>query len=72
MVARMDDIMRPETDFEVHGPFPDSVANVVFACGSYVYDGWLYLVYGGGDSYILAARLRFDTLVNELEALANA
>jgi predicted GH43/DUF377 family glycosyl hydrolase len=68
VAARMDDIMRPETDFEVFGPFPDSVANVVFACGSYVYDGWLYVVYGGGDSYILAARTRFDELVAALES----
>lgn len=69
VAARMDDIMRPETDFEVRGPFPDSVANVVFACGSYVHDGWLYIVYGGGDSYILAARMRFDLLVEKLESL---
>ncbi|AIE87935.1 hypothetical protein [Fimbriimonas ginsengisoli] len=68
VAARMDDVMRPETDFEVNGPFPDSVANVVFACGSYVHDGWLYVVYGGGDSFILAARIRFQNLVDELEA----
>jgi predicted GH43/DUF377 family glycosyl hydrolase len=68
VVARMDDVMRPETDFEVRGPFPDSVANVVFACGSYVHDGWLYVIYGGGDSYILAARIRFEMLVEALEA----
>lgn len=68
VAARIDDIMRPETDFEVNGPYPDSVANVVFACGAYVHDGWLYIVYGGGDSYILAARTRFDDLVTALEA----
>jgi predicted GH43/DUF377 family glycosyl hydrolase len=67
--ARLDDFMRPETDFEVFGPFPDSVANVVFACGAYVHDGWIYIVYGGGDSYILAARVRFDDLVGELQSL---
>jgi predicted GH43/DUF377 family glycosyl hydrolase len=60
--------MGPETDFEVKGPFHDSVANVVFACGAYEYDGWLYIVYGGGDSYILAARVSFSELVGELEA----
>jgi predicted GH43/DUF377 family glycosyl hydrolase len=68
VAARMDDVMRPETDFEIRGPFEDSVANVVFTCGSYVHDGWLYVVYGGGDSFILAARMRFDRLVSELEA----
>ena len=67
VAARMDDIMRPETPQEIHGPFPDSVANVVFACGSYVKDGWLYLLYGGGDSFIMAARTRFDALVKALE-----
>jgi len=72
MVARMDDIMRPETDFEVRGPFHDSVANVVFTCGSYVHDGWLYIVYGGGDSFILAARLPFEPLVAQLEAIEAA
>ena len=66
--ARLDDFMRPETDFEVRGPFHDSVGNVVFACGAYVHGGWLYLVYGGGDSYILAARTRFGALVEELES----
>ena len=66
VAARIDDFMRPETDFEVHGPFPDSVANVVFACGSYLHKGWLYITYGGGDSYILAARLPFAELLQAL------
>lgn len=69
--ARMDSFMGPETDFEVKGPFPDSVANVVFACGNYLYDGWVYIVYGGGDSFTLAARVRLDALVEELERRKN-
>ena len=64
--ARIDSFMEPETDFEVKGPFQDSVANVVFACGAYAYDGWIYIVYGGGDSYILAGRVSYDDLVGEL------
>ncbi len=64
--ARLDGFMQPETDFEVKGPFEDSVANVVFDCGAYVYDGWIYIVYGGGDTYILAARVSYDALVGEL------
>ena len=60
--------MRPETDFEVKSPFHDSVANVVFACGAYVHDGWIYMVYGGGDTYILAARVRYDELLGALES----
>lgn len=70
--ARLDDFMRPETDFEVNGPFAESVANVVFSCGAYVHEGWLYIVYGGGDSYILGARLRLDDLVSALEARTGA
>lgn len=66
--ARLDDFMRPETDFEVKGPFAESVANVVFACGAYVHDGWIYMVYGGGDTYILAARVRLDELVEALQS----
>ncbi len=72
VAARIDDFLRPETYHELNGPTPDSVANVVFSCGSYVHDGWLYIVYGGGDSYVLGARLRFDELVNALEKRVHA
>jgi predicted GH43/DUF377 family glycosyl hydrolase len=68
VVGRLDDLMRPETDFELYGPSPDSVGNVLFACGSYVHDGWLYIPYGGGDTCVLGARLRFDELVQIMEA----
>ncbi len=68
VAARMDDVMRPETTYEVRGPYLDSVANVVFVCGAYVHEEWLYVVYGGGDTFILAARIPFSTLVNALEA----
>ncbi len=70
VAARLDDFMRPETEFEVKGPFADSVGNVLFCCGAYVYDGWLYLVYGGGDSFILAARVRLAELLCALEERA--
>ena len=66
--ARLDNFMRPETDAEVYGPFKDSVSNVVFACGSYVLDGWIYIIYGGGDSYILGARFRYDELLTALRS----
>ncbi|RYG43982.1 hypothetical protein EON79_15890 [bacterium] len=71
LTARMDSFMGPETDFEVNGPFPDSVANVVFACGNYVHEGWVYIIYGGGDSFTLAARVKLDELVGELEKREN-
>lgn len=67
VVGRMDGFLRPETDFEIHGPSPDSVGNVVFSCGNYVHDGWLYVVYGGGDSCTLGARIKLDVLVAALE-----
>jgi predicted GH43/DUF377 family glycosyl hydrolase len=65
--GRINDFMRPETDFEVYGPFPESVANVVFTCGAYVHEGWLYMVYGGGDSYILAARVWLGELLEAIK-----
>lgn len=68
VVGRFDDMMRPETDFELYGDSPDSVGNVLFACGTYVHDGWLYIPYGGGDTCVLAARLRFDDLVEQIES----
>lgn len=70
VVGRLDDMMRPETDFELYGSSPDSVGNVLFACGTYVHDGWLYIPYGGGDTCVLAARLRFDDLVALIETQA--
>jgi predicted GH43/DUF377 family glycosyl hydrolase len=67
VTARVDRMMVPETDCEINGPFPDSVANVLFACGAYVYRDDLYLLYGGGDTYVMSARLPLDMLLNALE-----
>ncbi|RYG85912.1 hypothetical protein EON77_04695 [bacterium] len=71
LVSRLDAFMKPETDFEVHGPFPDSVANVLFCCGSWIYDGWLYWVYGGGDTFTMAARTKLEPLVECLQSRRN-
>ncbi|MER3496899.1 MAG: hypothetical protein C4320_09155 [Armatimonadota bacterium] len=68
VVGRLDGFLRPETEFELHGPTPESVGNVVFSCGNYVHEDWLYIVYGGGDSFTLAARVRLDELVAALES----
>jgi predicted GH43/DUF377 family glycosyl hydrolase len=65
--ARIDRLMVPETDCEVNGPFPDSVANVLFICGSYVYRGDLYILYGGGDTFVMSARVNFASLLEALE-----
>ncbi len=65
--ARLDRIMVPETDTEIDGPFPDSVANVLFTCGTYVYKDRLYILYGGGDTYVMSARLKLATLLERLD-----
>ncbi len=64
---RIEPLMTPATRFEIEGPFPESVANVLFTCGSYVHGGDLYIHYGGGDSFIMAARVDFEALVGALE-----
>jgi predicted GH43/DUF377 family glycosyl hydrolase len=65
--ARLEPIMVPETDFEINGPYPESVANVLFTCGTYEYRGDLYIIYGGGDSFILAAKVPKQELLRRLE-----
>jgi predicted GH43/DUF377 family glycosyl hydrolase len=64
---RIDRFMVPETEAEISAPFSDSVANVVFACGAYRYDDHLYVIYGGGDTYILAARVPWPILMDHLD-----
>jgi beta-1,2-mannobiose phosphorylase / 1,2-beta-oligomannan phosphorylase len=64
---RLDRIMVPETETELYAPFSDSVANVLFTCGAYEYGGDLYIIYGGGDTFILAARVSMQRLLEHLE-----
>lgn len=64
---RIDRLMVPETETEIRAPYSDSVANVLFTCGSYEYQGYIYIVYGGGDTFILAARVHKQTLLDALE-----
>jgi predicted GH43/DUF377 family glycosyl hydrolase len=71
--SRLDRILTPETPYEIQAPFADSVANAVFTCGSYVHNGYVYIVYGGGDTYTMAARIRMEELLTRLsEARASA
>ncbi len=67
--ARIEPLMVPETEAELRSRSRLQVANVLFACGAYEYQGWIYIIYGGADTYTLAARLRKDAL---LEALLRA
>ncbi len=64
LTHRLDRIMLPETSREIDAPYPDSVGNVVFACGSYEHGDHIYIVYGGGDTYILAARVDRQALLD--------
>ncbi|MHB0935073.1 MAG: glycoside hydrolase family 130 protein [Armatimonadota bacterium] len=65
--SRVDRIMVPETQTEVDGPYPDSVANVLFTCGSYIFRDDLYILYGGGDTYVMAARVPRTALLDALD-----
>ena len=65
--SRIDRLMVPETETEVDGPYPDSVANVLFTCGSYLFRDDLYILYGGGDTYVIAARVKLAALLDALE-----
>lgn len=60
-------IMVPETELEIAAPYPDSVANVVFTCGSYEHDGYIYIPYGAADTFISAARIEKRLLLDVLE-----
>jgi len=62
----VNELMMPETEAEVHAPYEDSVGNVVFSCGTYEYNDYIYIVYGGGDTYILGARILKQALLDDL------
>ena len=62
--SRLDRLMTPQTKWEIEGPYPDSVGNVLFCCGAFERNGEIYVIYGGGDTYVMAAKL------NKAEILA--
>jgi predicted GH43/DUF377 family glycosyl hydrolase len=64
--ARLDHFMVPETTWEIEGPYPDSVGNVLFSCGAFERDGEITILYGGGDTYVMAAKIRTDDLLAAL------
>ena len=66
--ARLDRLMVPETACELFGPYTDSVANVLFTCGSYRYRDDLYILYGGGDTFVMSARVNLHALLDALAA----
>lgn len=73
VTARLEPLMAPETPAELRSKSQLQVGNVLFACGSYEYEDWVYIVYGGADTYTLAARLNRPALISALRraGLAN-
>ena len=66
--GRIEHFMVPETPEELASQSSLQVQNVLFACGSYEYGEHLYIIYGGADTYLLAARVRTADLRKALEA----
>jgi len=56
--ARVEPLMVPETPAELRSHSQLQVGRVLFACGSYEYRGWVYIIYGGADTYTLTAANR--------------
>jgi predicted GH43/DUF377 family glycosyl hydrolase len=67
VVSRIEHFMVPELPEEIESQSSLQVQNVLFACGSYVYEGFVYIVYGGADTFTLAARVRLSELLDALE-----
>jgi predicted GH43/DUF377 family glycosyl hydrolase len=67
VTKRIEPLMVPETPAELRSRSQLQVGNVLFACGTYVFKDWLYMIYGGADTYTLAARIRLETLLSALE-----
>jgi predicted GH43/DUF377 family glycosyl hydrolase len=67
VTARLEPLMVPETEAELRSGSSLQVANVLFACGSYEYKGEIYIVYGGADTYTLAARVNTAVLWDALQ-----
>jgi len=71
--GRLEHWMVPQSAAELRSRSRLQVANVLFACGAYRFREDLYVVYGGADTYTLAARANWQELITALEAsgLAN-
>ncbi len=67
VVSRLEPLMVPETPAELRSKSQLQVGNVLFTCGSYEYQDWIYIIYGGADTYTLAARVKKQVLLESLE-----
>ena len=64
VIGRLPDpLLVPETDYELYG----DVDNVVFPVGGYIYNGELYISYGGADTVVAMAKVNVDELLTELK-----
>jgi beta-1,2-mannobiose phosphorylase / 1,2-beta-oligomannan phosphorylase len=68
VVSRIEHFMVPETPEELASTSSLQVQNVLFTCGSYEYQGYVYIVYGGADTYLLVARVKRDEVLSALSA----
>jgi predicted GH43/DUF377 family glycosyl hydrolase len=64
--SRLDHFMVPETKWEIEGPYPDSVGNVLFTCGAFVRGDDIHILYGGGDTFVMAATVSMSDLIKAL------
>jgi predicted GH43/DUF377 family glycosyl hydrolase len=67
VTSRLEHFMVPETPAELRSESSLQVQNVLFACGSYEYGGYIYIVYGGADTYTLVARVEKSALIEAVE-----
>jgi len=64
---RLERLLIPKTPHERVSISSDGVANVVYTCGCYEYNGYIYILYGGADCHTLAAKIRKDSLLDAIE-----
>jgi predicted GH43/DUF377 family glycosyl hydrolase len=72
VTGRIEPFMVPETPEELASMSSLQVQNVLFTCGSYEYGEYIYVVYGGADTYLLAARMKRTEVLTALERAISA
>ena len=60
-------LFEPMEKYEVTG----DVDHVVFPCGCYEDEGWLYISYGAADKYVALVRVKIEELLEELKHQMN-
>lgn len=65
---RYEAVLFPETQYEMNSPWPHTnTLNCIFPCGSYEYKGDIYIIYGGADAYVLAAKVNKHDILKSIE-----